>query len=114
MKTTYEATITSKARGGPVVIGRTDGASAPAYEYVGDEFGSFEVIAGRYLEDAYRQGLYSTGSVGEVRDMLYAMGRTAELCMAGDLTLEVPEATDAKAEAEAETWSKDLPEGATP
>jgi len=112
---TYSSSIRSASRDGEViVIGRTDGASAPIYEYVDDEFGSSELILSRYLEDTYQQGLYSTGSIGEVRDMLYAMGRTTQLCLPGDLTLEIPDETDAKAEAEAEAYAVSLPEGAVP
>ena len=111
--TTYSATIASSTRDGEaIVIGRTDGASAPVYEWIDDEFGTSEVILSSYLEEAYQQGLYSTGSIGEVRDMLYAMGRTTQLCLPGELTMEVPDETDAKAEAEAEAWVKDFPEGA--
>ena len=112
---TYTASIKSETMGGAtVVIGRTDGASAPVYEWIDDEYGTSERILGRYLEDAYRQGLYSTGSIGEVRDMLNAMARTTELCMPGDLTLETPEESATKAAAEAEKFWADLPEGAVP
>ncbi len=113
--TTYTASIRSASSDGDVVvIGRSDGASAPSYEWIDDQFGTSELIMSSYLEEAYQQGLYSTGSVGEVRDMLHAMGRTAHLCMSGDLTLEIPDETAAKAEAEAEKFWADLPEGAVP
>ena len=113
--TTYSATIASSTRDGEaIVIGRTDGASAPVYEWIDDEFGTNQLVVSRYLEESYQEGLYSTGSIGEVRDMLYAMGRTTQLCWPGDLTLEVPDETAAKAEVEAEAWAADLPEGAVP
>lgn len=113
--TVYTATLLSASRaGGAIAIGRTDGASAPTYEWIDDEFGTAELTLGYYLQDAYRQGLYSTGSIGEVRDMIYAMAETARLCRPGDLTLDVPEETATKAAAEAETWAAELPEGAVP
>jgi len=112
--TTYSASIKSDDWGEVVVTGRTDGASAPTYEWGDPGTGIAEALLGSYLEDGYRQGLYSTGSVGEVRDMLYAMSEACRRYTPGGMTMEVPDDTAAKAEAEAEKFWAELPPGAVP
>lgn len=101
---TFTATIS--ANGEIIVTGTSDGKGEPSYEFL---FGNGGPIRDA-LDEAYDEGLYGTGSAGQVRDMVYAMSRVADQFEGYELS--VPAATNNKAEKEAEKDLKDLPEGA--
>jgi hypothetical protein len=104
---TYTATLRSVDSGVDVLIGTSDGKSEPQYETVSswDSSGFVGV-----LDDAYEEGLHHTGSVGEVRDMLFSMHRLANRL--DDFELMVPDATLEKAAAEEAAELKAMPPGA--
>ncbi|WP_250395725.1 hypothetical protein [Synechococcus sp. MU1655] len=87
------------------MTGTSDGKGEPTYEFAFRDGGPIR----RMLEEVYDEGLYSTGSVGQVRDMVFAMSRVAEEL---GYELEIPEATQAKVEIEAKHDLEQLPEGA--
>lgn len=90
-----------------VVTGTSNGNALPRYEFshgYGDGGPILEA-----LEEMYCQGLYGTGSVGQVRDMVFAMSRVAEKL---GYELVIPVATQARVEKEAEFDLEQLPDGA--
>lgn len=100
----YSATISVNDE--IVVTGTSDGEGDPSYEFLFSDGGPIREA----LVEAYDEGLYGTGSVGQVRDMVYAMSRVAD--QFDDFELNVPAATNRKAEKEAEKDLKDLPDNA--
>jgi len=90
-----------------VVTGTSDGNGVPRYEF-SDVYGDGGPIL-EALGEMYCQGLYGTGSVGQVRDMVFAMSRVAEKL---GYELVIPVATQAKVEKEAEFDLEQLPDGA--
>lgn len=105
MKKTYTATIVDEFED-LVISGTSDGKGDLRYE-VGEAYQEPRESFLALLEEAYETGLYGTGSIGQVRDMVHAMGRVAEQF---DFELVVPEKTEKKVEAEAA--AEDLPAGA--
>lgn len=99
----YTATITANDE--VIVNGTSDGKGEPSYEF---SFGDGGPIR-ESLDLAYEEGLYGTGSVGQVRDMVWAMTRVADQF---DFEVKVPAATSRKAEQEAKVDLDGLPEGA--
>ncbi len=91
------------------VIGRSDGKAYPTFidALTGAPLPSGDVWA-RSLREAWDgHGPTGTGCIGEVRDMLWAMGRFADQ---GGYRLEVPPETERKAQEEAR--ASQPPEGA--
>lgn len=90
-----------------ILTGESDGKSRPTWTFgkpvSRDRARSWEAV----LMEHYDAGLYGTGSVGEVRDMIFAMSRVAEEF---DVLLVVPEKTEERVKAEAA--AEDLPAGA--
>ena len=79
-----------------VVTGTSNGNGLPRYEFshgYGDGGPILEA-----LDEMYCQGLYGTRSVGQVRDMVFAMNRVAEK-LGYELVIAV--ATQARVEKEA-------------
>lgn len=88
------------------MTGTSDGNSSPRWRFYYGDGGPFRQL----LEDAYESGLYSTGSIGLVRDMVYAMSRlVSEL---DNYELDIPPETFKKTEAEAKQEFNLLPDGA--
>jgi len=101
----YTATIKDE-QGRDFVTGTSDGKGSPKWSFDSGDGGPFRKL----LEQAYEDGLYSTGSIGLVRDMVYAMVR-----LAGELDgyeLDVPALTNKMAEEEARKEIDSLPDGA--
>lgn len=73
-----------------ILTGESDGKSRPTWTFgkpvSRDRARSWEAV----LMEHYDAGLYGTGSVGEVRDMVFAMSRVAEEF---DVLLVTPRAT---------------------
>lgn len=92
-----------------ILTGKTDGKRQPEWTFgkavSKDRSRSWEAV----LMEYYDAGPYSTGSAGEVRDMVYAMDRVAKEF---EVLLVVPEETQKKVEAEAKAEAEALPEGA--
>jgi len=103
--TTYTATITDRER--LVVTGTSDGKGDPVYEFE-PNYGDGGPIRA-LLEEKYDDGLYGTGSVGQVRDMVWAMTAAAQEL---GLEVNVPPRTSSKATKEANADQKKLPDGA--
>ena len=106
----YKAQLRYATTGELVMTGTSDGKGWPRYEF---EPGLAEVIVeslGYMLRDANESGLYSKGSIGEVRDMLFAMSAVVEEYSI--YSLRTPKATSDKAQQEAESFIASLPEGA--
>jgi len=94
-----------------IVTGTSTGNGPPTYEWgEGIEYGSRQVYTAD-LADFYREGLYGTGSPGQVRDMIHAMRRLVAL-HSGLYELRVPEATQRKVDQEAKADAAELPDGA--
>jgi len=91
-----------------VLTGQSDGASDPKY-ILEDSIKGLEQIITSSLAEAYAAGLYGTGSVGQVRDMLNAMSALSSKFL---WVLEIPEETKAKANEEATADAAALPDGA--
>lgn len=94
----YTATL---VRGESKVLGESGGAESifagPFYRFEGIKKAERQDIEA-VLSEAYFQGIYGHGSIGEVRDMLYAMATAGEKFK---MKLEIPEETDKKAKEEA-------------
>lgn len=99
-------TATISANDEVIVTGTSDGKGEPSYEF---SFGDGGPIR-EALEQAYDEGMYSTGSVGQVRDMVWAMTRAAD--QFEGFELKVPAATNRKAEQEYRDEVAALPDGA--
>ena len=88
-----------------VVTGTSNGNGFPRYEFshgYGDGGPILEA-----LDEMYCQGLYGTRSVGQVRDMVFAMSRVAEKL---GYELVIPVATQARVVKEAEFDLEQLPD----
>lgn len=94
-----------------IVTGTSTGKGAPTYDWAEQIEYSGRMAYGAELEAFYREGLYGTGSPGQVRDMLHAMHRLADLHK-GFMEIRVPERSRRKAEQEADADAAELPEGA--
>ena len=92
-----------------ILTGSTDGKSSPAWDFEESISRDLAKAWEGLLMEHYDEGLYGTGSVGEVRDMLYAMDQVAEEL---EVLLVVPEKTEKKAATEAEEAIEELPKGA--
>ena len=101
----YTATITDREE--LVVTGTSDGKGDPVYEF-GPIYGDGGPIR-RELEAKYDDGMYGTGSVGQVRDMVWAMTQAAQEF---GFEVSIPPRTSSKATKEANADEKKLPEGA--
>ena len=93
-----------------VMTGTSDGKSEPKYSFPDDTDYDVEQMLLDTAAEAYRVGLYGTGSPGQVRDMLHAMRSIVEDHI--NYELKIPRDTSAKAEKEAAKDLKDLPDGA--
>ena len=93
-----------------VMTGTSDGKSAPRYTFPDDIDFDVEQMLLDTAAEAYRFGLYGTGSPGQVRDMLHAMQVGVDDHSNDEM--RVPRDTAAKADKEAEKDLKDRPEGA--
>jgi hypothetical protein len=94
-----------------ILTGTSTGKGPPRYDWGEQIEPEVRLGYGAQLEEFYREGLYGTGSPGQVRDMLHAMHRLSTL-YAGMFEMRVPEATQRKAEQEAEADAAELPQGA--
>ncbi len=103
----YEATLSETKNSCVIATGTSDGNGRPSYQF-SKNFADSGPIR-KLLDEAFDEGLYGTGSVGQVRDMVFAMSRVAEEL---GYELEIPEATQAKVEIEAKHDLEQLPEGA--
>ena len=101
----YIATIQDD-QGRVFVTGTSGGKGAPKWDFSYGDGGPFRKL----LEQAYEDGLYSTGSIGLVRDMVYAMGRLIDELDGYELS--VPAVTNKKTEDEARKEVDSLPDGA--
>jgi len=101
----YTATIKDE-QGREFVTGTSDGKGMPKWDFYTGDGGPFREL----LEQAYEEGLYSTGSIGLVRDMVYAMTRLADEL--DGYELDVPAVTNKKTEDEARKEIDSLPDGA--
>jgi hypothetical protein len=93
-----------------VMTGTSDGKSEPKYSFPDNADFDVEQMLLDTAAEAYRFGLYGTGSPGQVRDMLHAM--QAVVNDHSNYEMRVPRDTEAKAEKEAKKDLKDLPDGA--
>jgi hypothetical protein len=94
---------------GKLLIGATtSGKGRPRWELTAD-VAEWAGSLLQELEEHYDAGLYSTGPVGEVRDMTFAMARVAQ---GRGWKLQIPAATRAQVDKEAAADASDLPEGA--
>lgn len=93
-----------------IVTATSSGKGPPRYIWAEQVETETRLAYLSYLDEFYREGLYGTGSPGQVRDILHAMHRLADQCK-GLVELRVPEATRRKAEQEAEADAAALPEG---
>ena len=101
----YKAMLIEVASSYVVVTGTSNGNGLPRYEFshgYGDGGPILEA-----LDEMYCQGLYGTRSVGQVRDMVFAMSRVAEKL---GYELVIPVATQARVEKEAEFDLEQLPD----
>jgi len=106
----YKAQLRYATTGELVLTGTSDGKGPPSYEF---EPGVPEVAVEVFthtMREAYDLGIYSKGSIGEVRDMLNAMN--AVIQEHSYYVMRVPKSTSDKAENEAEAFIKSLPDGA--
>lgn len=106
----FTAQLRHATTGELVMTGTSDGKGLPRYEF---EPSVDEVIAESLnytLSDTYEKGLYSKGSIGEVRDMLHAMDAIVQ--EDSIYSLSIPKATSDKAQKEAEAFIKSLPDNA--
>jgi hypothetical protein len=94
-----------------ILTGTSTGKGPPRYDWGEQIEPEVRLAYGAYLEEFYREGLYGTGSPGQVRDMLHAMHRLSDLHRAF-VQVRVPEATQRKAEQEAKADAAELPKGA--
>lgn len=94
-----------------IVTGTSSGKGPPRYVWAEQVETETRLAYLSYLDEFYREGLYGTGSPGQVRDMLHAMGRLAAL-FPPLVQLQVPADTRAKADQEATADAAALPEGA--
>jgi len=94
-----------------ILTGTSTGKGPPRYDWGQQIEPEVRLGYGAELEEFYREGLYGTGSPGQVRDMLHAMHRLTDQCK-GLVELRAPEATRRKAEQEAEADAAALPDGA--
>lgn len=106
----FTAQIRFATTGELVMTGTSDGKGSPSYEF---EPGVAEITVEFFtylLREAYDLGIYSKGSIGEVRDMLNAMNKAVK--EDPYYVMRVPRSTSDKAEKEAEAFIKSLPDGA--
>ena len=101
-----EYTATISANDEVIVTGTSDGKGEPSYAFLFSDGGPIREA----LEAAYDEGLYGTGSVGQVRDMVWAMTRVAD--QFDGFVVNVPAATNRKAEQEHRDDVAALPDGA--
>lgn len=94
-----------------VCTATSDGKSPPRYEWAADLDPEARQLYACSLEEHYQRGLYGTGSIGEVRDMLHAMERCSQE-QGGDVLVRAPVRTRRKAQREADAANAALPEGA--
>lgn len=106
----FAAEIRYTSTGELCFTGRSTGEGEPEYEFKEDVDFDIELALLATLEEAYTNGLYGTGSPGQVRDMLHAM-RAVLVEWDPLYEIKVPRDTKAKAEKEAEADLKALPEG---
>ena len=85
-----------------------DGASLPVYTFE-DEFLDMEDGMRSIMDDRYAQGLYGTGSVGQVRDALHAM--SAVIDVFSNMEISVPSDTARKVDQEIKRDESKLEEG---
>ena len=92
-----------------ILTGTTDGKGRPRWTVHGNP--ALELVRSWefLIEEYYNAGLHGTGSLGEVRDMVFAMTRIAEEF---DLKLSVPPETQEKIDAEVKAEAEALPLGA--
>ena len=94
--------------GSLVVTGTSNGKGEPSYVFEDDYDPEFQARMRELLRLEYDSGLYGTGSVGQVRDMVHAMDMVGQ---PSGMVLVVPKATDRKIEQEAAADEKKLPDG---
>ena len=101
----YTADIRYRSTKEPVFQGISNGEGRPRYEFA-DDLG-FDEQEGLWsqLEVAYEEGLYGTGSPGQVRDMLMSMQYVVDL-HEPFYELVIPRDTRAKSEREAKADEK--------
>lgn len=104
----FVATITYASTGQLLVTGTTTGKAPPSFTFEEPAWDLEEAMT-LSMQDRYDSGLYSTGSVGSVRDMLHAMSAVPELF--GNMQLNVPDDTKKKADEEAEADLQDVGDG---
>jgi hypothetical protein len=85
-----------------------DGASLPVYTFE-DEYLDMEDGMRSMMETRYAQGLYGTGSVGQVRDALHAMHAVTDTFT--NMEIIVPADTALKVEKEIKRDESQLGEG---
>lgn len=101
----YTATI-KDGQGRVFVTGTSDGKGSPTWDFYTGDGGPFRGV----LVEAYEDGLYNTGSIGLVRDMVFAMTRFVD--QFDDYELEIPAATKRKTEEEYRREVDSMPDGA--
>lgn len=94
-----------------LVTGTSDGKSPPTYVWADDVEPDRRLAMEGQLAEFYCAGLYGTGSPGQVRDMLHAMGRLA-VADGGSLEVIASARVWRKAAKEAEADAARLPKGA--
>lgn len=94
-----------------IVTGTSSGKGPPRYVWAEQVETELREAWLFFLDEFYREGLYGTGSPGQVRDMLHAMGRLVAYDPSV-FQLQVPVDTQAKADKEAKADAAALPDGA--
>ena len=95
--------------GSLVMTGTSTGKGEPSYVFAEGYDSGYQEKLRKLLAMEYESGLYGTGSIGQVREMVHAMDMVGH---PSDMVLVVPKATDRKIEQEAAADEKKLPEGA--
>ena len=106
----FTAQIRYATTGELVTTGTSDGKGLPKYEFEPNVAEVTVEVLSYIMREAYEKGIYSKGSVGEVRDMLSAMN--AVIDEDSIYTLRIPKATSDTAKKEAEAFIRSMPDGA--
>lgn len=92
-----------------VVTGSTTGKGEPVYEFDDEYSAQYQKNVRELLATAYDEGLYGTGSTGQVRDMVHAMEAVSE---PSGLVLVIPKETQKQIDEEIKADEQGLPDGA--